>query len=116
MSCRSGHRPPSRSHAQEYLVEHIVVLRHCKDEVDIVLCQLLPKQGKRWIVHLVGRSVLIGFIQVTLAIVWLDQATQFSIQRDVGHVVRREHQQVQGIFSPSDLLLKDRRWEKMEMV
>lgn len=59
--------------------------------------------------HLVGRSVLVGFVQVTLAIVGLDQATQFSVQCDVGHIVRCEHQQVQCVFSPSDLLLKDRR-------
>lgn len=41
--------------------------------------------------HLVGRSVLVGFVQVTLAIVGLDQATQFSVQCDVGHIVRCEH-------------------------
>ena len=59
--------------------------------------------------HLVGRGVFIGFIQVTLAIVWLSQAAQFSIQRDVGHVICCEHQQVQSIFAPTDLFLKDGR-------
>lgn len=35
---------------QAYLVEHIMAFCHRKDEVDIVLCQLLSKQGKGWIV------------------------------------------------------------------
>lgn len=58
--------------------------------------------------HLVGGSVLVGLIQVALAVVRLHQAPQLSVQRDVGHVVRREHQQVQRVLSPADLLLRDR--------
>lgn len=67
--------------------------------------------GRRWDPsphHLVGRSVLVGLIQVALAIVWLHQAPQFSVQCNVGHVVRCEDQQVQGILSPADLLLRNR--------
>lgn len=41
---------PGPSRPQEYLVEHVMVLCHRKDEVNVVLRQLLPKQGKRWIV------------------------------------------------------------------
>lgn len=58
--------------------------------------------------HLIGHCVLVGLIQVALAIVWLHQAPQFSIQRNVGHVVCSEHQQMQSILSPADLLLRDR--------
>lgn len=58
--------------------------------------------------HPVRCSVLVGIAQVALAIVWLHEAPQLPIQRDVGHVVRGEHQQVQGILAPADLLLKDR--------
>ena len=58
--------------------------------------------------HLVGRRVLVGLVQVTLAVMRLHQAPQLSVQRDVGHVVRGEHQQVQRVLSPANLLLRDR--------
>lgn len=58
--------------------------------------------------HLVGCSVLVGFVQVALAIVRLHQAPQFSVECDVGHVIRCEDQQVQGILPPANLLLRDR--------
>lgn len=58
--------------------------------------------------HLIGHGVLVGLVQVALAIMGLHQAPQFSVQRNVGHVVRSEHQQMQCILSPADLFLKDR--------
>lgn len=61
--------------------------------------------------HLVGSGVLVGLVQVALAVVWLHQAPQFSVQCDVGHIVRCEHQQVQCVLPPTNLLLRDRvRW------
>lgn len=58
--------------------------------------------------HLIRCGVLVGIVQVALAIMWLYQAPQLPIQRNVWHIIRGEHQQVQRILPPADLLLVNR--------
>lgn len=55
--------------------------------------------------QLAGRAVLVGFIQVALAIVGLHQPPQLPIQGYVGHIIRGEDQQVRCLLTPADLLL-----------
>lgn len=68
-----------------------------------------PEVSKGWAPcpahQLAGRAVLIGFIQVALAIVGLHQLPQLPIQGYVGHVVRGEDQQVRRLLTLADLLL-----------
>lgn len=58
----------------------------------------VPESGPH---HLVGRRVLVGLVQVTLASLRLHRPPAFRPECDVGHVVRGEHQQVQRVASAS---------------
>ena len=55
--------------------------------------------------HPGGGTVLVVLVQVTLSVVGVDQPPQLSVQGQVGHVVGGEHQQVEGLLPPADLLL-----------
>ena len=55
--------------------------------------------------HLGGSTVLVVLVQVTLSVVGIDQPSQLPVQGQVGHVVRGEHQKVEGLLPPADLLL-----------
>lgn len=59
--------------------------------------------------QLAGRAVLIGLVQVALAIMGLHQAPQLPIQSYVGHIVCGEDQQVGCLLSPADLLLRQNK-------
>lgn len=57
--------------------------------------------------QLAGCAVLVGFIQVALAVVGLHQPPQLPIQGYVGHIIRCEDQQVRCLLTPADLLLRE---------
>lgn len=59
--------------------------------------------------QLAGCAVLVGFIQVALAIMGLHQPPQLPIQGYVGHVIRCEDQQVRRLLTPADLLLEENK-------
>lgn len=56
-----------------------------------------PKVSKSWVLmfpphQLAGRAVLVGFIEVALAIMGLHQAPQLPVQGYVGHIICCEDQ------------------------
>lgn len=55
--------------------------------------------------QLAGCAVLIGLVQMALAIMGLHQPPQLPIQSYVGHIVCGEDQQVGCLLPPADLLL-----------
>lgn len=59
--------------------------------------------------QLAGCAVLVGFIEVALAIMGLHQAPQLPVQGYVGHIICREDQQVRCLLTPADLLLGEKQ-------
>jgi len=55
--------------------------------------------------HLCRGAVLVLVVEVTPAVVGLDETPEPAVQSEMRHVIGGEHQQVGGLFPPTDFLL-----------